>query len=218
MKKMAFLALSIVFLPTTLFAQDKVEAPVWNVGDKWAFTGNGIIEVIQADPNGYILKFSEEKCIFESQGCSTILFEKSTLNRISVVKGDKRKKYTMGLRKIFDFPFSTGRDWKYAYSAMPLFGFRKGKFSFDYSEHYRVAGLEEVEVQAGKFKALKLEYKRVVTGSSSQWSGGIGEEIKNQYWYSPEVKYFVKCQYDKVWMKGNKEIFNWELTSFQLKK
>ena len=45
----------------------------------------------------------------------------------------------------------------------------------------------------------------------------MGAEIVNQYWYSPDVKYFVKCQYDKGWMKEDKEIFDWELTAFYLK-
>ena len=43
-------------------------------------------------------------------------------------------------------------------------------------------------------------------------------ETNHLYWYSPDVKYFVKCQYDKDWMKDKKDIFNWESTSFQLKK
>jgi hypothetical protein len=72
MKKVACLGWLIVFLPAIVFAQDKVEAPVWNVGDKWNFTGDGSIEVVKADPNGFVLKFSEGKCIFESQGCNTI--------------------------------------------------------------------------------------------------------------------------------------------------
>jgi hypothetical protein len=65
--------------------------------------------------------------------------------------------------------------------------------AYDYSENYRVLGWEDAEVRAGKFKALRLEYKRVVTGTSG-W-GVMGEEIKNLYWYAPDVKYFVKCQY-----------------------
>ena len=46
---MAFSALLILFLPAVVFAQEKVEAPVWNVGDKWVFTGGASIEVIKAD-------------------------------------------------------------------------------------------------------------------------------------------------------------------------
>jgi hypothetical protein len=47
---------------------------------------------------------------------------------------------------------------------------------------------------------------------------GPAYENKGYYWYSPEVKYFVKRHYDKDWMKENKEIFDWELASFKLKK
>jgi hypothetical protein len=216
MEKIIYLGWLIIFLPALVFAQEKVEAPAWNVGEKWAFTGDGSIEVVKADESGYILKFSDGKCIFESQGCNTILFQKSTQNRINAVEGGKLKKYTMGLSRILDFPLSSGKQWKYAYSGKSFVGGGMHPMAYDYSENYKVLGWEDAEVGARKFKALSLEYKRVVTGTSG-W-GVMGEEIKNQYWYSPDVKYFVKCQYDKDWMKGEKEIFNWELTSFQFKK
>ena len=84
----------------------------------------------------------------------------------------------------------------------------------DYSENYRVLGWEDTEVRAGKFKALRLEYTRAYTNPM----GMKMEDIKHQYWYSPDVKYFVKCQYDKDWLMEQKEVFNWELTSFEFKK
>ena len=216
MKKIIFLAWLVMFLPGMLPAQEKVEAPVWKVGDKWTFTGEGIIEVVEVNNNGYILKFSDRKCIFEKQDCNAILFEKFTLNRIYAIEGDKRKKYTMGLRKILDFPLSNGKQWTYSYSAPTLTPWMKATFYYDYSENFKILGWEDVQIRAGKFKTLKLEYKRVA--SSSFPGQDTGEEIKNQYWYSPDVKYFVKCQYDKDRMKGLKELFNWELTFFQLKK
>jgi hypothetical protein len=211
MRKMVILAWLVALLPVLVFAQEKIEAPVWIVGDKWTFTGNGSIEVVKADQSGFILNFSEGKCVFESQGGNTILLEKSTRNRINVVAGDKRKKYTMGLSKILDFPLSSGKQWQYAYSAR-VRGAMQEVWA-DYSENYRVLGWEDTEVQAGKFKALRLEYTRGGTGPMTKI-----EDIKHLYWYSPDAKYFVKCQYDKDWIKGQKEIFNWELTSFQLKK
>jgi hypothetical protein len=218
MKRMLFLGLLIVFLPALLFAQEKVEAPVWNVGDKWTFTGDGSIEVVNADQSVYILNFSEGTCIYESQGFNTILFQKTSLNRINTVERDKRVKYTRGYKKLFDFPLTIGKQWKEAYSTKAFYGPSAGRYSMDYSENFSALGWEDVGVRAGKFKALKVEYKRKLTGSSSIFGGNIGEEIKSHYWYSPDVKYFVKCQYDKDWMKGSKEIFDWELTSFQLKK
>jgi len=117
MKKIILLGWLIVFLPAMVFAQEKVEAPVWNIGDKWTFTGDGSIEVVKADQSGYILKLSEGNCVFETQGCKTIIFEKSTLKRIYALEGDKRKKYTMRLTTILNFPFSPGKQWKDVYSA-----------------------------------------------------------------------------------------------------
>jgi hypothetical protein len=113
MEKIIYLGWLIIFLPALVFAQEKVEAPAWNVGEKWAFTGDGSIEVVKADESGYILKFSDGKCIFESQGCNTILFQKSTQNRINAVEGGKLKKYTMGLSRILDFPLSTTAKLKF---------------------------------------------------------------------------------------------------------
>jgi hypothetical protein len=216
MKKAIFVGWLLLFLPAMIFAQEKVEAPVWNVGDKWVFTGNGNIEVIKADQSGYILKFSEGKCIFESQGCKTILFEKTTLNRMNILDGDKNKKYGEGLSKILDFPLNEGKQWKTGYSSIEP-GPLKVPVFYDYSETYRILGWEDITVHAGKFKVLGLEYRRKIIGSPASWSS-VGEEIINQYWYSPDVKYFVKCKYDKDWIKAKEKIFDWELTSFQLKK
>lgn len=218
MKKIFFLAWAALFLPALLCAQEKIEAPAWNVGDKWVFTGEGTIEVVNADQNSYALKFSDGIFIYETQGYNTIIFGKPSLNRIHYLDGEKHKKYRMGLSKILDFPFSTGKQWKYGFSSSALFGPMKGRSSFDYSENFTVLGREEVVVRAGKFKAVKLEYKRITTGSTAWGGGSVGMEIKHHYWYSPDVKYFVKCQYDKDWVQGFKEVFNWGLTSFHLKK
>jgi hypothetical protein len=217
MKKILFWGWLVVFLPAMASAQEKMEAPTWNVGDRWAFTRDGSIEVIKVDPNGYILKFSDKVCFFESQGYSAILFDKSTRNRMNAIEGDKRKKYVMGLSKVLDFPLSGGKQWMSAYSTTVItdIGFRQSR---DYSENFRVLGWDDVKVRAGQFKALRVEYRRTAVGSSSAFGTHAAEEIINHYWYSPDVKYFVKCEYDKDWMGGEKEIFNWELTSFQSKK
>jgi len=215
MKKIFFLGWLVVFLPAMVFAQGKVEAPVWNIGDKWVFTGEGSIEVINADQNSYALKFSDGICIVERQGYNTIMFEKPTMRRIHFTDGGKRRKYVMGLSKILDFPISIGKEWKSAYSTSVGIGHTTHT---DYSEIFKVLGWDDLEVRAGKFKVLILEYKRVLTGQSPPLGASLGQEFKNYYWYSPAVKYFVKCEYDKSWMGENKEVFNWELTFFQLKK
>ena len=45
MKKMAFGGCLILFLAPMVYAQEKIEAPVWYVGDKWAFDRGRRIEV-----------------------------------------------------------------------------------------------------------------------------------------------------------------------------
>jgi len=223
MKKMIFLGWLIVFLPAMVLAQEKVEAPVWNVGDKWVFTGGGTIEVLKVDQNGYVVKFSDTICIFEGQGFNTIIFDKSTLQRTHTLKGDKISKYAIGLKNVFNFPLNLGKQWKHAYSAKPII--TKGYITgggipiLDYYENIKIFRWEEVEVKAGRFRTLKIE---LVHGHKDYQMGLFprpGFEFKNYYWYSPGVKYFVKCQYDPESLKQfSGELFNWELISFQLKK
>jgi hypothetical protein len=221
MKKVILIGGMLLFLAATVCAQEKVEAPVWNVGDKWVFTGEGTIEVLKADPNGYAVKFSDNICSFERQGFHTTIFDKSTLQRIYTLEGDKQKKYIMGLKNIFNFPLSPGKQWKHAYSARAVFPrpvqTSRGIPILDYYEKIKILGWEDIGVKAGKFRTLKIEFIR---GHEAQQIGifpGSASEDKGYYWYSADVKYFVKCQYDKAW-EDIKEIFNWELTSFQLKK
>ena len=211
MEKMIILGWLIVFIPVMVFAQEKVEAPVWNVGDKWVFT-QGNIEVIGADKKSYALNFSKDTCILENLGFEIIIFEKSTLNRIFILKGDLREKYTLGRRRILNFPLNPGKQWQDTYTGKVLTGEYAGRWTNQYSESFAVLGWEDVEVRAGKFKAIKLEYKIKVTTPVAM---AHGREGWIRYWYSPDAKYFVKCQYDKGFYAGEKD---WELTSFEVKK
>ncbi len=222
MKKLAFLGWLIVFLPAILFAQEKVEAPIWNVGDKWIFTGAGTIEILKVEQKGIVVKFSDNICVLERQGFNTIIFDKSTLQRIATVEGDKRRNYTMGLKNIFNFPLSPGKQWKHAYSAKPILVERyesvTGTPTLDYYEKIKILGWEDIGVKAGKFRVLKIEF---ISGHEEYRTGMFprpGYEEKDYYWYSPDVKYFVRAQYDKSLEDQPKKVFNWELTSFQLKK
>jgi hypothetical protein len=90
----------------------------------------------------------------------------------------------------------------------------------EYQETFRVLGWEEVEVRAGKFKAIKLEYKIETFVRELGWTPR--GESKAWYWYSPEMKNFVKCQYEKGYKEalseGKGARADWELVSYELKK
>jgi hypothetical protein len=222
MKKMILLGWLVLFLAPMAWGQEKVEAPVWNVGDKWVFTGEGNIEVLKVDLNGIVVKFSDSVCVFERQSFNMIIFDKSTLQRIYALDGDKQRKYKLGLKNIFNFPLGPGKQWEHRYSAKAVFPrivqSSRGIPTFDYYEKMKILGWEDIGVRAGKFRTLKIEFIR---GNEAQQIGslpGPAFEYKGYYWYSRDVKYFVKCEYDKSWVGQSKEIFNWELTSYQLKK
>jgi hypothetical protein len=218
MKRIILLGLLIVVLPALVSAQEKVEAPVWNPGDKWVFDRGGPMEVVGCDAQCFSVKFSGGMFARDASGIA--VFDRSTLNVKYMLEKDRRKAY-MGFRKmILNFPLTSGKQWKDLYQVDEQAGFG-GKFAVEYHETFRVLGGEEIEVRAGKFKAIKLEYNLL-----PKWREGIGwltgSESKALYWYSPEVKNFVKCQYEKGYYealgqeKGARE--NWELISYELKK
>lgn len=159
------------------------------------------------------MKFSNDTCELENQGFNTILFDRPTLNRIGVLERGKRKKYTMGLRKILDFPFNMGKEWKDEYSGRQM-GVELLSLVESYDEVFTILGWDTLEVRAGKFRAIKLEYRHITTYSPSRYAT-VPFERKSIFWYSPDVKYFIKCQYDKSYPA---KIKDWELASFKAKK
>jgi hypothetical protein len=203
MKKMILLSLLALSIPVIVYGQVKVEAPVWNVGDKWILSDDVIITVVNADQDGYTVKYLTPR--WEASA----ICEKGSLNRIYYMDRDKRIKYEGRNKRLFNFPLDIGKTWKDQYIAKSA---ASASQEVTYLETFTVLGWEEVATQAGKFKALKLEYKQETVGQT----GGGPKEGKAWYWYSPDVKYMVKCQYEKTnyWEALN----DWELMSFELKQ
>ncbi len=223
MKRIVYLGWLVLFLPAMVFGQERIEAPVWNVGDKWVFHREGPMEVIGRDARYYALQFSGG--IFPKDTSGIALFERLNLNVNYIVEGDQRKKYEGFRRKILNFPLTLGKQWKDLYQRDELGSGRSGTtlsiVPVEYHETFRVLGWEEVGVRASKFKAIKLEYK--IETSARGYVGWMSRfESKAWYWYSPEVKNFVKCRYEKGYNEAIKEEKgarkDWELVSYELKK
>jgi hypothetical protein len=197
MKKLILLSFLVAFIPAIVYAQDKVEAPVWNIGDKWTIAGDVTIMVVNADESSYAVKY------LTAGGESILIFEKSSLNRLYSMDKDKRIPYELRNKRLFNFPLDIGKSWKDKFIS-------KGALKeYTYLETFTVLGWEDIVVQAGKFKTVKIEYKQANADEPAK-------EGKLWYWYSPDVKYMVKCQYEKssYWDAS----YDWELTSFELKK
>ena len=209
MKKMVLLVLLILFLPSLVFAQEKIEAPAWNVGDKWVFTA-GAMEIVNADQKSYTLKFSDDICILERQGLNVIILDKSTMNRIYVLEGNKPKKYTRGRAKILNFPIFVGKKWESAFSGTALYGLAGSlRETCDENESFKILGWEDIDVPAGKFKTVKMEYVRATVRCT--YAPALDVKRQTFYWYSPEAKYFAKAKYDF----SSEIVKDWELISFK---
>jgi hypothetical protein len=198
MKKILIsLSFFVLFIPAIVCAQNKVEAPVWNMGDKWSLTGDVTITVVNADEKTYAVKYST------AGGESILISEKSSLNRLYSMDKDKRTPYEGRNKRLFNFPLEIGKSWNDNFTT-------KGALKqYTYLETFTVLGWEDIVVQAGKFRTLKIEYKQ---GRDDEPT----KEGKLWYWYSPDVKYMVKCQYEKSGYWDT--LYDWELTSFELKK
>jgi hypothetical protein len=201
--KRLILSFLVLFIPVVVWGQDKLEVPVWNTGDKWTLTGDVTITVVSADESNYTVKYST------SGGDATLISEKSSLNRLYSMDKTRRVKYEGRNRRLLNFPLEIGKSWEDKFTVKPA---ALGAQEITYLETFTVLGREEIEVGAGKFRTFKIEYKQEILGQTA----GRPKQGKAWYWYSPDVKYMIKCQYEKgdYW----DEIYDWELTAFILKK
>jgi hypothetical protein len=203
MKKLIFLGFLVLFFSTTVSAQDKIEAPIWNVGDKWSFTAFPTAVVIKSDENTYTVKS------IKSTQEDIYIYDKSSLNILYSMERDRRIPYKGPDKRILNFPL-TG-SWKNTYSARVYRGNIRFPEEYSYVQSYTVLGWEDVEVRTGKFRALKMEvkYERL------QEIMGSPKEGKLWVWYSPDVRYLIKGEHDIGFWPGYPD---WELASFKLKK
>ena len=204
MKKLLILGFLVLFVPVIVYSQAKVEAPVWNIGDKWSLTGDVSIMVVSADGSSYTVKY------LTPGGDSILIYEKSSLNRLYSMEGDTRIQYEGRNKRLFNFPLDIGKSWKDNYTVKPTGGSAAPQ---EYFETFTVLGWEDIVIQAGKFRAVKLEYKQA---RGEERARQTAKEGKAWYWYSPDVKYMVKCQYERTSYWG--AFYDWELASFELKK
>jgi len=151
MRKAILSGMVILFLCGMVGAQDRIEAPVWNVGDKWVFTRNFIMEVTGTDENTYTLKFSPG---------GVFIHDKSTLNRLYYVEDDRRKIFKGHRKRGLNFPLFLGKIWEDKFSSRPA-GSTIATPENYYLETSKVVGWEDIKVEAGNFRALKIEYNHL---------------------------------------------------------
>lgn len=109
----------------------------------------------------------------------------------------------------FRFPLVVGESWPANFeNTVP----RMGAFQVKHDRTTKVLGWEEVEVPAGKFRALKLE----VTGSFQRVDRSVSGTSTTLVWYVPAVKRWVKWTYEDRTFRGRNNWWSLELVQYKV--
>ena len=208
MKKMILLSLLVIFIPVILYGQDKLEAPVWSVGDKWTWKrADGATlfsEVVDLKEDLYLLKMGKDPDLYG--------YDKKTMNVKFLIKGGGGQvKPEFPWRNVLDFPMFVGKKWtNNTYGKPARAGLTtKTMTEITYINEFNVEGVEDITTPAGTFKCYKIRLKQ--TNMSAHLSGWV------HYWYSPDVKIWIKRERENTtyWSSAWNE--NAELFSYKLK-
>lgn len=175
-------AASPVSVPAVPAALRGVAAPVWHLGDQWAFRwesseGQGEyvwtvdrMEVVDGVEQ-YVIKSGPREIYFRTRDLATTL---ETLGGVAEVKH-------VPPRTSFSWPLTPGTIWEQSYTE------EKGPdaLPFDRSIGWKIEAKERVRVDAGTFDTL-----RIVARHGHYQS----EDVMYEMWYAPEVKQWVRLK------------------------
>lgn len=208
MKRMIILSCVILFLAPIVWAQEKCEAPVWNVGDRWTYRsprGETVTNtVIDVKEDLYFVRIGETEEIFA--------YNRKNMNVKFRIEGSTGKRLEPNpQRKFLDFPVFVGKEWKdvvIAHGGGPAIKEPVPKDAARYWVSFKVEGIEEISTHAGTFKTY-----RIYSFQRSERSGRSGWLLR---WYCPEIKACVKSEIEEspFWHSWIRDL---ELISYELK-
>jgi len=216
MKKMIISIICLIlFLVSLAWGREKVEAPTINVGSKWFLrTDTGQewrLEAIGEENGKYILLKSISEGLYKGEWKQ--FYDKKTMNCVKVLNGEGREDLESKgfIKKYYDFPLYSGKKWNYIYTSMH--GMGSNKF-VDILSRFLVVGFGEVNVTAGRFRAVKVQNEQNALGGCHCQSKSYR---KNYFWYSPDAKTILKFERDPNGYRLGAEYMKYELISFELK-
>ena len=166
MKRLIILIGLILFTAPIASAQENIAAPIWKAGEKWTFRydsgGEWTVEIIGEEKGLYVDATTRTKG--KMRGVYKRYYDKNSLNCIKVIKDGKESPREQGmLSKYFDFPLYIGKDWSYRYGIVSS----SSNKVIDILSELSAVQFEDIEVPAGKFKAIKVKNKCTNQGVSS---------------------------------------------------
>jgi len=182
MKQLMILSCLILFLTQMVWAQEKIEAPAWNIGDKWTYkrTDGATFtnEIVEIKEDLYIMKASGVRDLYA--------YDKKTINlKYLIEENGRRIRSTSTARNLFDFPIFIGKKWKDTTTGIPA----RGQTEVTFVNDFKIEGTEEITTPAGTFKAYKIHYKQInMSMKNDGWA---------LFWYTPNAKTWIKREFEK---------------------
>jgi hypothetical protein len=103
-------------------------------------------------------------------------------------------------RSLLQFPLAPGRQYPAAWEIRRP---NIGNFHVRHERRVTVVGWEDIEVAAGKFRALKIQ----ADGYFKRLDRAVQDEARNTFWYVPQVKRWVKSVYQDVQLEVVEELY-----------
>ena len=198
----AVLCAVLAMAPVVALAQP-VARPDWKVGDTWtvAITANSGIGganrreevrvVKEAVETGYQVESTQKGGASPAPAAEMLNLSRDHNFIGSPGGGGAPQEF-----KWLQWPLEPGRSYQFEINVQNQVTTWKGK----------VTGWEDIEVPAGKFKALHVEFDR-----SGPFRGSASESI----WYSPDAKLVVKRVQMRPGLQGARDITTTELVAYK---
>jgi hypothetical protein len=158
----------------------KADRPEWKVGYEWQYSwkdqsGNGTLakKIIREE------SFAGVPSFVLKRGQSEDFYTKDILGLFGTMSGGRITVKRTAPFQTLSWPLEVGKEWRNSYFVERL----GEKSSESFELRAVVTKLEQVKVAAGTFDAFKIEIYNARTGA-----------LLNDYWYAPEVKWFVKSR------------------------
>jgi hypothetical protein len=204
MKKFILLNVICFLLASQAWAQEKCESPVWTVGDRWTYKftkgQTGSQEVVDRSNDLVILKIEGVR--------SLSAYDRKTMNLQYIIdETGKQVKAISPFRNLYDFPIVVNKMWRDTTISKSA----KDSLDTNFTSEFKIEGTEIVSITAGKFSSYKIYCKQTnMTANKSGWV---------RYWYSPEVKAWVKREGEKSrYWEGVSAGQDAELISYKVKQ
>lgn len=174
--------------------------PQWKTGDSWTFSCKGgrshrrrvvSFEVLGKE------KFKDTPCYVLKTGDVLKEYYTYDFNPRARLAGDTVLLEVIPELQRFNWPLKVGKKWESTHVFKEMFSYSTKHAEFE------VKGVEKIRVPAGRFVTFKIVQKD---------PSRVRNPIWQEWWYSPEVKWFVKKK--AYWRRFRTE--EWKLSKYKV--